>query len=281
HKVAQEALAAQQPRSLVLDTQHDDDVIFGSGSGCRGAMHLLVVPVIPDQQNILYGAIVESNSAHQTLTLAVFTDYEHCGMGLGWRGDSYYRFGASSNSLQSLERATQGQHSIALDDGETVVANVFVIAPPPRIVVIGASVETPSLIRIAHSLGWQVTVVDHRSTQLEKVSAIADHVVAVRPAAALSDHIVFDAALVMSHSAMTDIEALQTLALRNEKYIGLLGPPARRDELLSQLTDMQRSSLMLRLHAPMGLRLGGHGPEALALSILSELQQFISEIENR
>jgi len=35
-------------------------------------------------------------------------------------------------------------------------------------------------------------------------------------------------------------------------------------------------ALASRLHAPVGLRLGGHGPEVLALSICAELQSFFS-----
>jgi len=79
--------------------------------------------------------------------------------------------------------------------------------------------------------------------------------------------------MTMTHSAATDLEAMKVLATRNEPYIGLLGPPARRDELLSQLTNEQRTALMPRFHAPMGLRLGGNGPEPLALSIAGELQK--------
>jgi len=70
---------------------------------------------------------------------------------------------------------------------------------------------------------------------------------------------------------------LRILAERNEPYVGLLGPPARRDELMSQLSDGQRASLLPRLHAPLGLRLGGNGPEPLALSIAAELQRVFHD----
>jgi xanthine dehydrogenase accessory factor len=54
--------------------------------------------------------------------------------------------------------------------------------------------------------------------------------------------------------------------------VGLLGPPARRDELLQGLGNAERAVLVGRLHAPIGLKLGGTGPECLALSISAELQ---------
>jgi xanthine dehydrogenase accessory factor len=58
--------------------------------------------------------------------------------------------------------------------------------------------------------------------------------------------------------------------------VGLLGPPVRRDELLAELDPKDRDALAPRLHAPVGIKLGGHGPEMLALSICAELQRFLA-----
>jgi xanthine dehydrogenase accessory factor len=81
---------------------------------------------------------------------------------------------------------------------------------------------------------------------------------------------------VMTHAASTDREALSVLAETCVPFIGLLGPQARRDELLAELDDEVRVSLSTRLHAPVGIKLGGHGPEVLALSISAELQRFVA-----
>jgi xanthine dehydrogenase accessory factor len=80
----------------------------------------------------------------------------------------------------------------------------------------------------------------------------------------------------MTHTAANDREALAALARRAEPFVGLLGPPARRDELLAELDPGARVALTPRLHAPVGIRLGGHGPEVLALSICAELQRFLA-----
>jgi xanthine dehydrogenase accessory factor len=57
-------------------------------------------------------------------------------------------------------------------------------------------------------------------------------------------------------------------------FIGLLGPPRRRDDLFKLLTPGQRAALDPRLRAPVGLDLGGQGPEAIALSIAAQLQSW-------
>ncbi len=78
----------------------------------------------------------------------------------------------------------------------------------------------------------------------------------------------------MTHQASADLEALRTLATLPVPYVGLLGPPARRDELLAMLEPEARTSLLPRLRAPVGLPLGGEGPEAIALAIAADLQRF-------
>ena len=55
------------------------------------------------------------------------------------------------------------------------------------------------------------------------------------------------------------------------RYIGLLGPAARRDRLLSELGESARA-LAARLHGPAGIDIGGRGPAAIALSIVAEIQ---------
>jgi xanthine dehydrogenase accessory factor len=147
---------------------------------------------------------------------------------------------------------------------------------------IGAGAEAPALIGIANRLGWRVIVSDHREALLTAHGVGADQTLCARPAEALAalGSQRLDACIVMTHTAANDREALAALARRADPFIGLLGPPARRDELLAALDPAARAVLTRRLHAPVGLRLGGHGPEMLALSICAELQRFLAA-ENR
>jgi xanthine/CO dehydrogenase XdhC/CoxF family maturation factor len=74
----------------------------------------------------------------------------------------------------------------------------------------------------------------------------------------------------MSHHLATDRSYLLALAKSVIPYIGLLGPPGRRDRLLADLGDTARQ-LDGRLHGPAGLDIGADSPESIALSILGEL----------
>jgi xanthine dehydrogenase accessory factor len=85
-----------------------------------------------------------------------------------------------------------------------------------------------------------------------------------------------DAALVMHHDFELDREALVALADTNVAFIGLLGPRRRREDLFKLLTPDQRHRLSPRLRSPVGLNIGGRGPEAISLSIAAQLQQWRS-----
>jgi xanthine dehydrogenase accessory factor len=149
------------------------------------------------------------------------------------------------------------------------------IAPPPSVLVLGAGPETPTLLPLLRTLGWTTTLVERRS-RWKSMVALADVAVEQAPDAALSHLPVsaFDAVLVMHHNFELDREALSALAAREIGFIGLLGPTRRREDLFRVLPPDARAALLPRLRSPVGLDLGGHGPEAIALSIAAQLHAF-------
>ncbi len=76
----------------------------------------------------------------------------------------------------------------------------------------------------------------------------------------------------MSHHLSSDREYLAACADATVGFVGLLGPPHRRDRLLDDIGEARRSSLQGRLHAPVGTEIGGRGPAAIALEITASLQ---------
>jgi xanthine dehydrogenase accessory factor len=57
-------------------------------------------------------------------------------------------------------------------------------------------------------------------------------------------------------------------------YIGLLGPAVRRERLLKDL-ESDADKIRNRLHAPVGLAIGGRSPESIALAIIAEIHAFV------
>ena len=271
---ARAALAENLARVALFDTRTDDDLVFGSGSGCRGQMQVLLLPVAAGKTHPLCEALLSAELARRPLKAALVTSGPHIGSGFLWSANIETELAPRIEALRALKGQAAGEHH--LDSGVTCAVVVF--RPSPLIMLVGAGPEAPALLNIANQLGWRVIVSDHREALLAGHAAGAERTICARPAealAAVADQRL-DACIVMTHTAANDREALAALARRADPFIGLLGPPARRDELLAELDPAARAVLTPRLHAPVGIRLGGHGPEMLALSICAELQRFLA-----
>ena len=272
--VAAAALRDDRPQVALFDTRSDDDLVFGSGSGCRGQMKVLVLPVVAGPGHPLCEALLTAERTQRLLKAALVTNGPHLGSGFLWSGGIETVLPPRCEPAHALQSRPPGEYP--LEDGLTCA--VISCAPSPRVMFIGAGPEAPALIDIANRLGWRTIAADHRERLLATRAAAAERAICARPAEALSTigNQRLDACIVMTHTASNDREALAALARRADPFIGLLGPPARRDELLAELDPAARARLAPRLHAPVGIRLGGHGPEMLALSICAELQRFFS-----
>lgn len=268
------ALRENLPRVAVFDTRDDDDLVFGSGSGCRGLMQVLLLPVAAGATHPLCEALLSAERAQQTLQAALVTSGPQVGSGFLWAANLETELAPRVEAVRGLRNKPVGEHR--LEGGLTCAVVRF--APSPRVMVFGAGPEAPSLISIANRLGWRVIVSDHREALLHARAAGAERSICARPADALAaaGDQRLDACIVMTHTASNDREALAALARRTEPFVGLLGPAARRDELLAELDPAARAALTPRLHAPVGIKLGGHGPEMLALSMCAELQRFFA-----
>ena len=124
--------------------------------------------------------------------------------------------------------------------GGSVNVLATAIQPPTRLLVLGGGPDAEPVVRFAAELGWRCTVVDHRDAYIESGRFGAAEKVVCLPAGELVGNLElsrYDAAVVMSHHLASDRAYLGQLAATNVRYIGLLGPAARRDRLLSELGD--------------------------------------------
>ena len=79
----------------------------------------------------------------------------------------------------------------------------------------------------------------------------------------------------MTHNYLADVELLRTLLSSPVNYLGILGPKARTESLISQIqTDatVLTTGQLERLHAPIGLDIGAETSEEVALAIIAEIK---------
>ena len=69
--LAQRALALARPLDTVFDTRSEDDLVFGSGSGCRGRMRVLALPVQPGTPSPVLDAVLSVHESRHPARLAL------------------------------------------------------------------------------------------------------------------------------------------------------------------------------------------------------------------
>ncbi|HET9822319.1 MAG TPA: XdhC family protein [Burkholderiaceae bacterium] len=182
--------------------------------------------------------------------------------------EPFHGDGALARTMARVLEERQAQtRTIALPDG-TIWTET--LQPPRRLVVCGAGHDALPVHAFASTLGWDVHVVDFRPALLApaRFPGATTHLLGSEAVARLPLE-PGCAVVVMSHHLVYDGHLLAALlASPLPAYVGLLGPSKRTRDLLDTLPDTLPRE---RLHAPVGLALGGEGPAAVALAILAEV----------
>lgn len=247
------AVAGSQRRLdwIEIDTRDDAHLFSGGALGCRGRLRIALLPLaaLPGIERLL-AAWLDGGACLQ--------------VSLAAGGGARVQAGAHSREWE-LAAAP-----VAWDAAGPSWS--LSLAPPPEVLLLGAGPETQMLLGLMHELGWRTTVVEQGERWGEACSrahARHDHVdIPLRDAGR------FAAALAMHHNFERDRDALAALSASSIPFVGLLGPRRRREDLVKLLAPGERRALAGRLYGPVGLALGGQGPEAIALSIAAQLQQW-------
>jgi xanthine dehydrogenase accessory factor len=255
-RLAQRAAQAGRIEWMDIDTRHDEDLLSGSALGCRGRLRLALLPLAGlDGWPALVQAWMQGEGTLQMRLQAT---------------------GTLALSAGEQQRAWT-LPAAPVTWAEPAHAWQFAIARAPSILVFGAGPETPALLPMLRMLGCITMLVEHRP-RWSALARLADHALDLPPSRALDTTVrEWDAALVMHHNFELDREALLALADSPIGFIGLLGPVRRREDLFRVLPAATRDALTPRLHSPIGLALGGEGPEAIALSIAAQLQRYLHD----
>ena len=158
-----------------------------------------------------------------------------------------------------------------------------VVTPAVRLIVCGSGPDAAPVCRLARALGWLVSLVDHRAiteAHAQRFPGIAvvecpdpEALATVAPLGRRT------AAVVMSHNFGGDTEYVRALLAAKVAYIGVLGPRARTERMLADLATRGDSppDNSDALFGPVGLDLGGQGPEAIALAIIAEVSAVMHD----
>ena len=248
---AQRVLLSGRPETAVYDTTTENDLVWGVGLGCQGIVQIFIEPLPPIRPPWIK-TLEENLRARRETALSV-----------------------SYGGRSSLGTILTGEIPVAEKSTEIFWET---ISAPPSLVIFGAGEDACPLVHLAKEVGWHVTVVDSRPAYATTARFPEADAVINAPATDAASHLAPDNssfAVVMTHRYLEDRQLARVLLPQPLPYLGVLGPRKRTDRLLAQLHTEGFSpdeAMLARLHAPIGLDLGGNTPETVALAIMAEMQ---------
>ena len=287
-----------------LDGMDFDELNFGLG--CNGRVHVLferlataapflesVRQVRRHQQPVMVATLIRNNGCQNT----------ELQVGLRINLDEYH------NSENSLEQEIINPSNIIADiveklaeyelsesnteyvtiktDEATTEWLVQRLQPQVRLLVCGAGNDVMPLVTMAKLQDWHVTVIDSRAqyaTRMRFPQADAVMSLSLEDSDTLLKLSNNAAVALMSHSLTQDRARLAILLAhaQNYRYLGQLGPRYRTERLINEISaNMDHPAILdtgvQKLHYPIGYKLGGDGPEALALGIMAQINAVMHD----
>ncbi len=240
-------------RLVTYDTTDENDLVWGVGTGCHGVVKILL-EVLPSPPPWL------------PAVQAVATDRKPTALQTVW---------ASEDAATPLG-TTLASPTPPLPDSIQVFRHELL--PPWHLVIFGAGDDARPLATMAQSMEWQVTVVDPRPELATAERFPPPAQVACLPTDCAVARLRWDertVAVVMTHHYVHDLPLVQHLLPLRLPFVGLLGPRQRGQKILRDAGFAADEPVLAALHAPVGLDLGGDGANAVALSILAEIQAHL------
>jgi xanthine dehydrogenase accessory factor len=281
----------QTPMLVTYDTSDDtDENGLGAALGCNGIIQVLLEPLVPGHRYPMafFQGIVAQRQPFALVTL--YNRSERQGTQPGtcaclsesdWETTPTLPNDIPLGDIQTL--ATHALRTRASDFATVGTYEAFVeyVPPPVHLVVAGEGNDLVPLIALADLMGWSLTLLDGPRAYLSKMRQLPPTCRVLRRHEGIFEQVHLDertALVCMTHHFDSDKGILEAAfnAYPALRYAGLLGAKKKKVRLLDEwaaanfvLTEDQ----LARLHCPVGLDLGGHTPEAVALSIVAHLQQ--------
>lgn len=283
------------PRVVTYDARADDDAIWGLGLGCNGLIDVLLQALSPEHAGevaaLLEGALRSDEPSVIVTVVASSGGAASPHVGAQARLTSAGATASTDWTDDQLLDAARAHYDNALASGRRGMVHPLgcavlafeVVTPAIRLVVCGAGPDAAPLCRLARGLGWDVTIVDHRLWSATRASRFEGaRVVDSADARVLAEAVSLcprTAAVVMSHHFARDTDYVSALLHARVAYIGVLGPRARTERMLAELAARGDTPPAGdgALFGPVGLDLGGDGPESIALAIVAEVSAVMHQ----
>lgn len=252
-----------------------DELAWSAGLSCGGELDVLV-----ERWDPIYDLLIEEIEARRPVAFVSRTDksltqapahllHTATGKTFGTLGDANW----DGEVLMDIAAAWPGPHAqkYAYKYGEVFLE---VIAPPPTLLIFGATDIGVALAKLAGDLDFEVIVSDARRAFLREERFPGAEIRFGWPQDVFSPDDLGTgwAVVVLFHDPKFDVPALR-LALKSKAfYVGFLGSRKTQAERRASLLELGfKEQDLARIYGPVGLDIGGKESSMIALSILSEI----------
>ena len=257
---AQKCWQGETNLTVCYDMQDDSDIAWQLGIGCGGLVKVLLQPINHD------------NNYLDLLTLKNQLDN---------RSACFYHLDTVNT------HATSDSNNQVVFQGDSSLEPLITINPAPALVIFGGGIDAQPLVKIAHTLGWFICLVDSRAAYARSAYFKEADLVINQDYHELEQSLLLpkaDAIVIMHHNVSLDARALQLVkrqtTLATASYLGLLGPQHRTEKVLAQ-AQILSTDLPNKLANPIGFDLGGELPESIALAVLSQAHAAIEQASGK
>ena len=260
---ARKVIQTGKPMLVCYDGSDEDDLSFHLGIGCGGTIYIMLQQISSDNNYLSLAQVYDA--LHHRISGYFYQSIVR----KETEAQAYFEAANVSNLAETASLIPS-----PLSNNTTGETNWLAtpIIPEPHLLVIGGGIDARPLVNMAQQLGWKVSLWDPRPANARKeYFSNVNHIIKGE-ANVLTDFVAekdVNAAILMSHSVAIDAQALKALAETKIKYLALLGPNNRKQQVISQ-AEVEEKSLAFTFSGPAGLEIGGTLPESIALSILTE-----------
>lgn len=277
----EDVFVSGESQLYTYDTNSDDDLLWGTGSGCNGKIDIFVELIswngngLPDDDKPKLSLLADLLDHRHTVAVAkcISGKLPSTMVLLAANGQLFENLDGFESkdevikATTSLLQSADSYRILELPQWKTTFF-IELYVPEDRLFVFGAGPDAEPLVDLAGRLGFRITLIDPRSSRCNEVlfPSAHDYVVA-HPEEAFRQLDIGnrDYVLVMTHNFLKDQEIVAELLSIKPYYIGVLGPRRRTLQLLAT------ESLPEFMHSPIGLSIGAKGPEEISVSIMAEI----------
>jgi xanthine dehydrogenase accessory factor len=250
---ALEAVEDGKPRLMEFGVS--DDEAFAVGLACGGQIKVMVDPVGSVMPEAMLAELVEARAARRPV--AVVADLVTGERRLAGVAEFPERFRLDRSGVE--------------EDGRTFVA---IHNPPLRMIVVGAVHIAQPLVVMARLAGYDPVIVDPRpafgsATRFPGEVILEDWPDEALKAQGLDAR---TAVVTLTHDPKLDDPAIRAALASAVFYLGCLGSKRTHAKRVARLTEAGfTEGQIARIHAPVGLDLGGRTPGEIAVSIMAQI----------